>query len=85
MEDLWGMFQILLRLPEVVLWPVATEPDQVFWLFVGTDQPVCYNVLHFKLFLVFYQLWWRDLVGWPDFWRAGLKASSSQGFKFSMF
>ena len=69
-EDVGGMFQVLLRQPEVVLWPVSFEPNEVLWLLVRADQSVCDDVLHFKLFLVIHQLQRGGLVRWPDLWRA---------------
>ncbi len=58
------MLQISLGQPEVVLWTVAQEPNQVLRSFVGADQSVCYDVFHLKLFLIIHQLLlWGLIVG----------------------
>ncbi len=40
LQDVLGMVQVTLGQPEVILWPIAFQADQKFWLLVWANQVV---------------------------------------------
>ncbi len=56
LQDVLGMFQVLLGQPEVILWSIALEADQEFWSLVWANQLVGENIFDLKLFFSFHQL-----------------------------
>ena len=62
----------MLGQPEVILWPIVLEADQVFRSLVLADQSVGEYFFNLELFFSIYQLWgWRLMRG-PDLRRAGV-------------
>ncbi len=51
LQDVLGMVQVTLGQPEVILWSIAFEVDQEFWLLVWANQSVGENILDLELFL----------------------------------
>jgi hypothetical protein len=58
LEDVWGMLQVLLGQPEVLLRAIALKPYQVLWLSTGANQLMGNNIFHPELFFTFHQLGW---------------------------